>query len=116
MKKEYVKPMMESEEFVVREYIAACYNVYCKGFSDADVDGKLVVDWGNRYSSYEHKCNDDFVGRIHDLNELGTKTVRYSPWGIGLYDTHEKDVTSYGSHWAVSYESCATEAHPNASD
>ena len=31
MKKAYVKPVMESEEFVVNEYVAACYEITCVG-------------------------------------------------------------------------------------
>ena len=29
MKKEYVKPVIESEEFVANEYVAACWYIYC---------------------------------------------------------------------------------------
>ena len=29
MRKEYVKPVMESEEFISNEYVAACYTVRC---------------------------------------------------------------------------------------
>ncbi len=31
MKKTYVKPVMESEEFVANEYVAACWRFTCKG-------------------------------------------------------------------------------------
>lgn len=29
MRKEYVKPMMQSEEFVANEYVAACWSISC---------------------------------------------------------------------------------------
>lgn len=29
MRKEYVKPVMESEEFVLNEYVAACWQINC---------------------------------------------------------------------------------------
>lgn len=30
MKREYVKPVIESEEFVANEYVAACYKIVCE--------------------------------------------------------------------------------------
>lgn len=34
MKRTYVKPVMESEEFVANEYVAACWKVTCDTFLD----------------------------------------------------------------------------------
>lgn len=36
MRKIYIKPMMNSEEFVTNEYIAVCYTVECKGHVQGD--------------------------------------------------------------------------------
>lgn len=51
MKKEYVKPAMESEVFISNEYVAACYsgvcNVNCWSYSAwDDADGDERVDEG----------------------------------------------------------------------
>lgn len=54
MKKEYVKPAMESEVFISNEYVAACYSGKC------DVDCWLYYRWYDR----------DEDGRV-DKGELG---------------------------------------------
>lgn len=61
MKKEYVRPMMESETFITDEYIAACWTVWCNvpdgtgyyekngepGYqSGYDGDEKIASGWG----------------------------------------------------------------------
>lgn len=48
MKKAYVKPVMESEEFVANEYVAACWKLTCQaGY------------WGG-YSNHEN-CKGDYI-------------------------------------------------------
>lgn len=44
MKKTYVKPVMESEEFVANEYVAACWRVVCKCESHVDHEMNYVSD------------------------------------------------------------------------
>lgn len=44
MKKTYVKPVMESEEFVANEYVAACWRVVCKCQSHDDHEMNYVSD------------------------------------------------------------------------
>ena len=60
MRKEYVKPVMESEEFVSNEYVASCYTItstYSKG-SCGNITGK----------------NDDYEGTLSVNSE-----------GVGVY-------------------------------
>lgn len=38
MKRTYIKPFMESEEFVTNEYVAACFNVSCSEYGDGLTD------------------------------------------------------------------------------
>ncbi|MBE5892147.1 MAG: hypothetical protein E7286_02065 [Lachnospiraceae bacterium] len=41
MKKLYVKPMMQGEQFVADEYVSACYQGYC------DISGAVFTDDGD---------------------------------------------------------------------
>lgn len=55
MKKEYVKPAMESETFITDEYVAACWTVWCN------------VPWGYGYyekngrPGYQEDSEDEFI-------------------------------------------------------
>lgn len=121
MKRVYESPVMMVEGFESNEYVAACWDVYCKGCTDDDVPGTLVKGWGvitGTPSQYEHKhTGDNYLGRVKSETELDSKTIYYSPWGIGSQSyTESKSVASYNGHWIVGLEPIASDdPHPNAS-
>lgn len=44
MKRTYIKPFMESEEFVTNEYVAACYKVTCENDESMIVTKQPIFD------------------------------------------------------------------------
>lgn len=64
MKKTYVKPVMESEEFVANEYVAACWDLKCDTIG-CEYDKYAVRIGGNQYSN----TADDFARCVQDLGD-----------------------------------------------
>lgn len=62
MKKTYVKPVMESEEFVANEYVAACWDLKCDTIG-CEYDKYAVRIGGSQYTA------EDFARCVEDLND-----------------------------------------------
>ena len=66
MKKAYVKPSMESEEFVPSEYVAVCtgatYDAWCNhsGYIFHDYNGNGVIDRGDDYIYTNDACGEHY--------------------------------------------------------
>lgn len=87
MRKEYVKPVMESEEFISNEYVASCYTIKCtnsKG-SCGNITGK--------YNDYEGSLtvNDEGVGVYYGT--IGTSSGCTNKTNPKDYDV--KDLRSF---------------------
>ena len=66
MRREYVKPVMQSEEFVANEYVAACWKMKCNvpyGFGYYEKNGVTGYQEGqDQYIAGGAKgCNEDYV-------------------------------------------------------
>lgn len=101
MKRTYIKPFMESEEFVTNEYVAACYKVTCEdgesmivtkqptfewlGDSDGDgfvktwlYNGTLMTDTyygliGDKEGENEMRGDDGEIHRYHIIQSVETR-------------------------------------------
>lgn len=60
MKKEYIRPYIEGEEFLPNEYVAVCYYIGC------DV-------MGNDWNGLPHNANGDGTGCGHPENQVITE-------------------------------------------
>lgn len=96
MKREYVKPVMESEEFVANEYVAACWEVSCTGYEASlthgahsacgptkmQLENDPTFDWGiiqdkDGFASYEYPFKGNgYSGKINDVAGPHPVTVR----------------------------------------
>ena len=97
MKKEYVKPVIESEEFVANEYVAACWWVTCN-----------PERW------------QDILGRHNQCEGYSTRVGEEEPQlrgGFGLVGNNWYDATINGNTTThpVTSEDRSSETHPNAS-
>ena len=73
MKKTYVKPVMESEEFVANEYVAACWRITCTG--DGNCGTITVKDTESQtYSEGSMISTDSFNGKAPCTNEITKET------------------------------------------
>lgn len=101
MKKEYVKPAMESEVFISNEYVAACYSGKCDvdcwlyyRWYDIDEDGKVDSEreLGNWVNLGNEACDAEF-------NEKGSiSPVAWydgSEWRTGDYFVAETPKNGY---------------------
>ena len=92
MKKEYVKPVIESEEFVANEYVAGCWEVYCKGSPG-------ILNW---FAHTEHKVVEE---RLQEEPNFS-----FSIFGTDFWQD-----SSGNYHYHVTKTNHATAEHPNAS-
>ncbi len=102
MKKEYVKPVMESEEFVANEYVAACWKYVCHGYNT-----KINIDRNS------HEAHGPVSERF-DTKQAVTETRDFDfiwTWASEPAYTDSKGV----KHYTVSCDDVSTSAHPNAS-
>ena len=102
MRKEYVKPMMESEEFVSNEYVAACWRVTCDtltGHDHCNGSSTIITD--------EDKNNNIREFEIFDRFPDGNVAIQIGNWYNG-------EIAGKGTWHHVSIEE-ATGEHANAS-
>lgn len=73
MKKTYVKPVMESEEFMANEYVAACWKVTCTGKGKC---GTIEVrdTESQTYSAGSMISTDTFNGKDPCTNQINSET------------------------------------------
>ena len=109
MRKEYVKPVMESEEFVSNEYVAACYTIDCnvcsyydevKTLPDGSENGELIDKSG---------CTEGFVPSEPDTSSWGA----YLWWAFLTYILGYESGEEYSYHPISVTKGWA--GHPNAS-
>lgn len=87
MKREYVKPVIESEEFVANEYVAACWYIYC------DKGHTMIYAGVNEPNFGENPDKDGFVIQ-YNLSTFGEKA-----WY--RQDGEYRDVLSTGKYHVV---------------
>lgn len=81
MKREYVKPVIESEEFVANEYVAACWVVECNqhgkkiiyNYPSSAIDGDGYFRFLNQWY-YSGKIEDN-IGEDNILNLVNLHPV-----------------------------------------
>lgn len=77
VKKIYVKPVIESEEFVANEYVAACYSVTCLGKED---NQSYKCDWGQIGATVTDKTVDseiEFLEKYFSKKENNDGSFEY---------------------------------------
>lgn len=132
MRREYVKPVMQSEEFVANEYVAACWKMKCNvpyGFGYYELNG---VDGyqkdGDKYiAGGAAGCDEDYVAHgITTLeptaNAMWQKTTKglfgnVINWGapIPVFYFYEDSKGHQSHHFSV-IGSEEYEKSPNASN
>ncbi|MGN0422060.1 MAG: hypothetical protein ACI4EY_04925 [Lachnospiraceae bacterium] len=103
MKKEYVKPVIESEEFVANEYVAACYRITCighKGIQSHTAHGSITLQ-------LEKDPNPDFF----DLDEDGFVYYVSPPYG----NSYMGKIGGENGPHPIEWKNITSPAHPNAS-
>ena len=85
MKRQYVKPMMESEAFVANEYVAACYTVSCIGDGCGSFPGKWEGTEDSRYPAglVEGEDGNAIYKGTMGSSDGCKKTTEYL-WGTGI--------------------------------
>ena len=85
MRREYVKPVMQSEEFVANEYVAACWTIHCNvpygtGYLEANGEkGLQTGENGDKEVETGEGCNAEHVA--HGIDAAGPSANAY--WVIG---------------------------------
>lgn len=106
MKREYVKPVIESEEFVANEYVAACWDLKC------NTPFCKYNDYNNRIGGDKYTEND-FEKCVEDFN----KAQIIHKGGDHVYETSSKyyHIGGIGHHELTCILVTSTDEHPNAS-
>ena len=108
MKKEYVKPVIESEEFVANEYVASCWDVRCEG----TVLGLGI--WGHErhgdMGSVAHLLHDPTFD-IGDADQDGFYSETHNTL-LGNYTTNHWN----GGNSGVEHHNVTVTKNPNASN
>lgn len=74
MRKDYVKPTMESEAFVANEYVAACWTVACNECS-AIQEGYDDLKNGVKSETYGWQTMDVYTGALGGVDPCQTYNV-----------------------------------------
>lgn len=121
MKKTYVKPVMESEEFVANEYVAACWRITCLNSKQScgSISGKDAYPSG---LTVDENGNGIYIGNIGRTDpgcqsERNYKDYKFDSWEdffIFLRDVLNNDITNDTVYHPVAVED-GWENHPNAS-
>ena len=100
MRKNYVKPILNSEEFVPQSYVAACKDSQIIGYEGVcDLTGHIFNDNGIK-DVYEEKTDDYFGKNTYCNDTVITKTKpEYNAWCFQNIDT-KKD-TWYSASYTV---------------
>ena len=83
MRREYVKPVMQSEEFVANEYVAACWTIHCNvptgtGYLETNSQVGLQITGSNpdlKLVDYAWGCNAKH--EAHGIDAEGPKANAY---------------------------------------
>lgn len=126
MRKDYVKPTMESEAFVANEYVAACWTITCTNDdgSCGSITAKNDLPTGLTYD--EASGNGTFSGTINGNSGCRTtiseKDYEFNNWGdffAWLWDLFNGNTTQSSSFHPVSvtdgYIASDNKFHANAS-
>lgn len=125
--KKYMKPMMESENFVVNEFIGSCWTVTC------DYCGTVEKGYDQLYNQiitteYDGQESHIIRGELNDKEPCITETTvnNYKPWwydslGVFTHIIYEaffkdyyKETVVTGAYHPVTFEE-GHGNHPNAS-
>ena len=121
MRKEYVKPVMESEEFVSNEYVATCYLVTCLGNKENGIPtcGSLKLKEEPNTESYDGYTA--YIGTIGGKDGCSTipgdsvpraiKLLIFLLSGFQYWPEDEEDV----KYHRVTVGDEGWDNHPNAS-
>lgn len=111
MKKAYVKPIMESEEFVANEYVAACWKIICENGEWEYWYNKPSVDWIDRDGDgFGRSWLGDVQGYYYTGKIAGNDPETKFTYDNGIFDTNIK------VHKVSIIELKGTnDPHPNAS-
>ena len=104
MKKVYVAPVMECEEFVTNEYVAACIQVTCKG--------------GSYWGDFNHKAHGSFTYQgeepiFDNWDKNGDGFVNYEIPNYG--DAYSGTIGNVNGPHPVTWKDITSAEHPNAS-
>lgn len=108
MKREYVKPVIESEEFVANEYVAGCYIIKCKaGEYDIAFGQKVTHEYHGSFISVGDKPNPDYY------DQDGDGFVKYLIPNYG--DAYSGEIGGEKGPHPVDIIDNTKPGHPNAS-
>lgn len=111
MKKEYVTPVMECEEFVANEYVAGCFEVECLGKKSwipyPPVGGSVITEHeAHGVMRLENTPYDTWSFANNDGDPFGTDIFYGIPIreyymddkGVKHYDVEVRDITNGGKN------------------
>ena len=128
MRKEYVKPVMESEEFVSNEYVAACWTVACnecsgkeKGYENLK-SGVTTTEtsWGKEMAIYQESLGGKTPCQTYKIPSTEPGFEWSNPWPWLLWQIFVELLGfDPGYSNSVSYHPVSViegwDNHPNAS-
>lgn len=127
MRKEYVKPVMESEEFVSNEYVAACWTVACneclgkeKGYENLKSGVTTEKFLGKEMSIYQNSLGGETPCQTYKIPSTEPEFSLRNPWPWLLWQIFVELLDfNPGYSGSVSYHSVSVtegwDNHPNAS-
>lgn len=101
-KRNYVKPLLNSEEFVPQTYVAACgdetvtWSIKCnvtRGFGFLDNNSNNIFDTGDTYLAEGSGCNEYHEGVTLPKDQTPTANAKWQKqkWQGGLFGEYVND-------------------------
>ena len=127
MRKEYVKPVMESEDFVSNEYVAACWTVACnecpgkeKGYENLKSGVTTETFLGKELSIYQNSLGGETPCQTYNIPSKKPELDWLNPWPWVLWQIFVELLGfAPGYSGSISYHSVSVtegwDNHPNAS-
>ena len=112
MKRTYVKPVMESEEFVANEYVAACYLITCKEGDYVAVEGSVATFHHDSHGSFIYVSDSEPNFDAFDRNNDGFVWQLLPTYG----DAYNGDIGGVSGKHPVTSEKLGDGNGPNASN
>lgn len=129
MRREYVKPVMQSEEFVANEYVAACWTIHCNvpyGTGYLETNGQADLQTGKNNPDRKlvenaWGCNEKH--EAHGIDAAGPSANAYWVTGSGknkevmnVFYFHAKGHKGDSNHHFCTMNSVNWNPNPNASN
>ena len=128
MKKRYVKPVMESEEFVANEYVATCGVFHCSSMYNYEgIHEVWITSLDSPDDPYAckllHNYGNDFEPCNASIERSAEEIILYNAWDMkqmeydgeyGLFEALKNNEGNQEGHpYHIGYSEIYLEDHPN---